>query len=94
MAESPSTNNNSNNPSNPSNPSDPSDPSLSCSRCLPLKTGVDVLAWTLSTLRQTVHESDQVLRSTRGERMDAMNTSEILHRYRDLQVEIIRHSNP
>lgn len=79
--------------SNQSNQSDPSDPSLSCSRCLPLKTEVDVLAWTLSTLRQTVHESDQSLRSTRSERMDAMNTSEILHRYRDLQVDLMCSSN-
>ena len=99
MAESPITNttttsNNTNNLSSSSDPSDPSDPSLSCSRCLPLKTGVDVLAWTLSTLRQTIHESDQVLRSTRGDRVETMNTSELLHRYRDLQVDVVYHLNP
>ena len=99
MAESPITNttttsNNTNNLSSSSDPSDPSDPSFSCSRCLPLKTGVDVLAWTLSTLRQTIHESDQVLRSTRGDRVETMNTSELLHRYRDLQVDVVYHLNP
>ena len=39
----------------------------SCSRCLAVETCVSPLAWTLSTLRQTSHESPRPLRSSRSE---------------------------
>ena len=73
--------------------SNPSDTYLGCSRCLPLDTGVDFLAWTFSTLRQTVHESDHPLRSTRSERMEAKNAIELLSQYRDLQVGVVHYFN-
>lgn len=59
---------------------------LNCSRCLSFKNRRDITAWTLSTLRQTAHESEQSLRPARGENNEAMNKSELLRQYRLLQV--------
>ena len=39
----------------------------SCSRCLQVQTSVTPLAWTLSTLRQTAHESSRFTHSMRVE---------------------------
>ena len=59
----------------------------SCSRCLAVETCVSPLAWTLSTLRQTSHESPRPLRSSRSENnSEATSTSELLRQYRVLQV--------
>ena len=59
----------------------------SCSRCLPVQTSVTPLAWTLSTLRQTAHESSRFTHSIRAEGLcDVMNTTELLRQYRLLQV--------
>lgn len=63
----------------------------SCSRCLAVETCVTPLAWTLSTLRQTSHESPRPLRSSRNENnSEATSTSELLRQYRILQVRIER----
>ena len=59
----------------------------SCSRSLQVQTSVTPLAWTLSTLRQTAHESSRFTHSMRVEGLcDVMNTTELLRQYRLLQV--------
>ena len=51
----------------------------SCSRCLQVQT--------LSTVRQTAHESSRFTHSMRVEGLcDVMNTTELLRQYRLLQV--------
>lgn len=56
-----------------------------CSRCLPIETKVTPLAWTLSTLGQTKHETSKG--HSRGEvNLDSIDTNELLKQYRHLQV--------
>ena len=60
-----------------------------CSRCLVIETKVTPLAWTLSTLGQTNHDSVKEGRSLRSEmNLHSMNTNELLKQYRHLQVSI------
>lgn len=58
-----------------------------CSRCLAIETNVTPLAWTLSTLGQTNHDSVKEGRSLRSEmNLHSTDTNELLKQYRYLQV--------
>ena len=64
-------------------PAPPSPEKAMCSRCVPVQTTVTPLAWTLSTLRQTL--SDARSRPA-WEAGDTLGTTELLRQYRALQV--------
>lgn len=74
-------------PSNPSAPSAPTSPDKAmCSRCVPVQTTVTPLAWTLSTLRQTLSALSDARSRPVWEAGDTLGTTELLRQYRALQV--------
>ncbi|KAM7454187.1 hypothetical protein BLSTO_05059, partial [Blastocystis sp. subtype 1] len=60
----------------------------SCSRCVAIRTAVEPLAWTLSTLRQTGQGEAPRSRWLRSESVEATSTAELLRQYRLLQVGV------
>lgn len=61
----------------------------SCSRCVAIRTAVEPMAWTLSTLRQTGQSAAPRSRWLRPESVEATSTAELLQQYRLLQVGVV-----